>query len=129
MQDLKGKVAVVTGGAGGIGSALVEEFMAEGAKVVIADVQQQLLDGTVAELSSRGEVIGVRTDVTDPKSVDELADRTYERVRRVSCAVQQRGRRRRPSRWCGRRRSTTGSGCTASTSWASCTASCRSCRA
>ncbi len=78
MRDLKGKVAVVTGGAGGIGRALVEEFMAEGAKVVIADVQQQLLDDTVAELSSRGEVIGVRTDVTDPKSVEALADRTYD---------------------------------------------------
>jgi NAD(P)-dependent dehydrogenase (short-subunit alcohol dehydrogenase family) len=78
VQDLKGKVAVVTGGAGGIGRALVEELMTEGAKVVIADVQQQLLDDAVAELSSRGEVIGVRTDVTDPKSVDALADRTYD---------------------------------------------------
>jgi NAD(P)-dependent dehydrogenase (short-subunit alcohol dehydrogenase family) len=78
VQDLKGKVAVVTGGAGGIGRALVEELMTEGVKVVIADVQQQLLDDAVAELSSRGEVIGVRTDVTDPKSVDALADRTYD---------------------------------------------------
>src|SRR3954467_10892437 len=79
MQDLTGKVAVVTGGAGGIGRALVEEFMAEGCKVVIADVQQKLLDTAVSELSGRGEVIGVVTDVTDPKSLEALADRTYER--------------------------------------------------
>src|SRR3954467_3085788 len=79
MQDLTGKVAVVTGGAGGIGRALVEEFMAEGCKVVIADVQQKLLDTAVSELSGQGEVLGVVTDVTDPKSVEALADRTYER--------------------------------------------------
>jgi NAD(P)-dependent dehydrogenase (short-subunit alcohol dehydrogenase family) len=78
VQDLKGKVAVVTGGAGGIGRGIVEEFLREGSKVVVADVQQNLLDAAVAELSAHGEVIGVVTDVTDPKSVEALADRTYE---------------------------------------------------
>jgi len=78
VQDLRDKVAVVTGGAGGIGRAIAEELLAEGTKVVIADVQQPLLDAATAEVSSLGDVIGVVTDVTDPKSVEGLAERTYE---------------------------------------------------
>lgn len=78
MQDLEGRVAVVTGGAGGIGRALAEEFLAVGAKVVIADIQRELLDETVSDLASRGDVLGVPTDVTVPGSVAALADRTYE---------------------------------------------------
>jgi NAD(P)-dependent dehydrogenase (short-subunit alcohol dehydrogenase family) len=49
VQHLEGKVAVVTGAAGGIGRALAEEFLAVGAKVVVADIQRDLLDGTVVE--------------------------------------------------------------------------------
>jgi NAD(P)-dependent dehydrogenase (short-subunit alcohol dehydrogenase family) len=79
MQDLSGKVAVVTGGAGGIGKALCEELVAEGAKVVVADVQAALLDGTRAELeASGGDVVGVVCDVTDPSSTEALADRTWD---------------------------------------------------
>jgi NAD(P)-dependent dehydrogenase (short-subunit alcohol dehydrogenase family) len=78
VEDLTSKVAVVTGGAGGIGRALVEEFLAEKMKVVVADVQRDLLDAAVRDLSTRGEVLGVVTDVTDPKSVAALADRTYD---------------------------------------------------
>jgi len=77
MQDLEGRVAVVTGAAGGIGRALVEEFLEVGAKVVVADIQRDLLEQTVAQLVSRGDVIGVPTDVTDPKSVEALATETY----------------------------------------------------
>ena len=48
MQDLGGKVAVVTGGGGGIGRALGERFLAEGMKVVLADIDEPLLKATVA---------------------------------------------------------------------------------
>ncbi|MGH2684638.1 MAG: SDR family NAD(P)-dependent oxidoreductase [Actinomycetota bacterium] len=79
MQDLQGKIAVVTGGAGGIGKALVERFAAEGMKVVVADIEDAALDKTVAELQERGaEAIGVRTDVTSFDSVAALADAAYE---------------------------------------------------
>jgi NAD(P)-dependent dehydrogenase (short-subunit alcohol dehydrogenase family) len=79
MKDLSGKVAVVTGGAGGIGKALCEELTAEGAKVVVADVQDELLERTTAELKeSGGDVVGVRSDVTDPASMQALADRTWD---------------------------------------------------
>ncbi len=79
MKDLTGKVAVVTGGAGGIGRALCEELVAEGAKVVITDVQPELLAQTTADLQGAGgEVLGVPGDVTDPASMEALADRTWD---------------------------------------------------
>ncbi|MCU1392462.1 MAG: short-chain dehydrogenase [Ilumatobacteraceae bacterium] len=78
MDDLEGKVAVVTGGAGGIGRALAEALLGEGMKVVIADVEAAALEATVAELRVLGrEVMGVRTDVTDIDSVNALADAAY----------------------------------------------------
>ncbi len=77
MDDLVGKVAVVTGGAGGIGRALGQEFLAEGMKIVVADLHPDAVATTVAELSDRGDVTGVVTDVSSFASVEALADATY----------------------------------------------------
>lgn len=77
MEDLRGKVAVVTGGAGGIGRGIVEALLEEEARVVIADVEAPVLDATVAELVDRGDVRGVRTDVSDPASFEALADDVF----------------------------------------------------
>jgi NAD(P)-dependent dehydrogenase (short-subunit alcohol dehydrogenase family) len=75
MEDLDGKVAVVTGGASGIGLGLATRFVAEGMKVVIGDVEKDALDDAVASLrASGGAVSGVVTDVTDPDQVQALAD-------------------------------------------------------
>ncbi|HEX4531544.1 MAG TPA: SDR family NAD(P)-dependent oxidoreductase, partial [Acidimicrobiia bacterium] len=77
MQDLAGKVAVVTGGGGGIGRALGERFLAEGMRVVLADVQPEPLAATVGDLrAAGGEVTGVVTDVTSRESVEALRDAT-----------------------------------------------------
>jgi len=78
-MDFTGKVAVVTGGASGMGYAMAERFLTDGAKVVIADIEQSALDRAVEQLSTRGEVIGVRTDVSSEVSVQALADATIER--------------------------------------------------
>ena len=78
MDDLKGKVAVVTGGAGGIGRALAVRFAAEGMRLVVADVEEAALDATVATLKDEGaDAIGVPTDVTSFASVEALADAAY----------------------------------------------------
>ncbi len=66
MENVKGKVAVVTGGASGIGRGIVHALLAEGATVVIADVESSALQATVADLAERGDVSGVHTDVSDP---------------------------------------------------------------
>jgi NAD(P)-dependent dehydrogenase (short-subunit alcohol dehydrogenase family) len=76
-----GRVAVVTGGASGIGKALVEGLAARGATVVIADVEKDKLEQTAAELTERtgATVVGIVTDVTDTDSVNGLAAETFER--------------------------------------------------
>ena len=79
MNDFKGKVAVVTGGASGIGKALVRALLAEGARVVVGDVEEKALNEAVAELGETGgEVSGVQTDVSKFESVQALADHVYD---------------------------------------------------
>jgi NAD(P)-dependent dehydrogenase (short-subunit alcohol dehydrogenase family) len=80
MQDFDGRVAVVTGGASGIGLGLARRFAAEGMKVVLGDVEKDALDTAVAALDASGaEVEGVVTDVTDPAQVQALADAAVAR--------------------------------------------------
>jgi NAD(P)-dependent dehydrogenase (short-subunit alcohol dehydrogenase family) len=79
MSDLAGRTAVVTGGASGIGRALAERFVAEGMRLVLADVEEDVLAATAAALGAQGEVLAVPTDVTDPAAVDRLRDATLER--------------------------------------------------
>ena len=79
MKDFKGKVAVITGGASGIGRALAERFAEEGMKIVIADVEPGALEKAEAEMKADGaEVLAVQTDVSDAAEVQALADRTVE---------------------------------------------------
>jgi len=74
MQALRGKVAVVTGGASGIGRALVDRFAAEGMRVVVADVEARALAATERELRDRGaEVLAVEADVAKADAVEALA--------------------------------------------------------
>ena len=80
MKDLQGKVAVITGGASGIGRAVAEKAAAEGMKIVIADIEEGPLKEAEGELAGQGaEVIGVVTDVSDAAAVRELRDRALDR--------------------------------------------------
>jgi NAD(P)-dependent dehydrogenase (short-subunit alcohol dehydrogenase family) len=74
MRDVRGKVAVVTGAASGIGLGMARCFSAEGMKVVLADVEGGALERAVEELRGAGrEALGVRTDVSKLVEVEALA--------------------------------------------------------
>ncbi|MEE2732037.1 MAG: SDR family oxidoreductase [Pseudomonadota bacterium] len=75
-QDLQGKVAIVTGGAGGIGRATVEAFVREGAKVVIADVNDEQGEQLAQELGSAA--FYRKVDVSSPEQMQALVDFTVE---------------------------------------------------
>jgi NAD(P)-dependent dehydrogenase (short-subunit alcohol dehydrogenase family) len=80
VENLQGKVAVVTGGASGIGKAVAAAAVAEGMRVVIADIEEGALKLAADELEAGGsEVLSVVTDVADVDSVRELRDRSLDR--------------------------------------------------
>lgn len=77
MQTTNGGVAVITGGASGLGKAIAEEAASRGMKLVLADVQTDALEAAVAGFQKAGaEAIGVLTNVADATAVDQLAERT-----------------------------------------------------
>ena len=77
MRDFDDKVAVVTGAAGGIGRAMAERFAAEGMKVVLADIEREVLARTEREMKTSGAtVLAVPTDVSKAGDVQALADNT-----------------------------------------------------
>lgn len=78
MEELAGKVAVITGAGSGMGKAFAKRFAAEGMTVVAADIQPEALAATVAEIEGAGhEVVGVHVDVASPESVNSLADEAF----------------------------------------------------
>src|SRR6478609_10175615 len=92
MQELNGRVAVVTGGASGIGFSLASAFAAEGMKVVVGDIEAPALADAVAKLEATGaEVLGVRTDVSDAAQVQALADAAVERFGAIHVACNNAG--------------------------------------
>lgn len=93
ITDFEGRVAVVTGGASGIGRALGEEFARAGARVALADVEKVRLDATVEEVAkdTGAEVVGVLVDVSDYDSVEALAAEVFDRYGAAHVVVNNAG--------------------------------------
>ena len=83
--DLTGKVAVVIGGAGGIGEATARMYASKGAKIVIADCKDTCPEVAAAIAKDTGaEAIGIKTDVTSQESVDALVAETVEKFGEIN---------------------------------------------
>ena len=82
---LPGKVAVITGGAAGIGFACAKRFLAEGARVVVADVADPA--AAVDKLDAAGRALGVRADVSDATSVRAMVEAALARFGRIDVLV------------------------------------------
>lgn len=85
--DLKGRTAVVTGGAQGIGLAVVERILASGGSVAIWDRDAALLEKAVAGLQPRGTVIGIAADIGSLASVEAATAETVARLERIDLLV------------------------------------------
>lgn len=84
MKDFKGKTAVITGAASGIGYALAEKFANEGMNIVLADIEQDALDIAVKKISSIGvESCGINIDVMHKDSVDHLLNESVKAFSKV----------------------------------------------
>jgi NAD(P)-dependent dehydrogenase (short-subunit alcohol dehydrogenase family) len=92
VRQLRGRVAVVTGAASGIGLAIAEAFVAEGMRVVMADVDEDGLHGQAERLRADGDdVLAVGADVRDPSAVARLGRAATERFGALHVAVNNAG--------------------------------------
>ena len=89
--DFSGRAAVVTGGAQGIGRAVVERLIDSGAAAAIWDQDGALAAKTAGELSERGKVIALAVDVSDEKQVDKAKADTVSRLGEVDILVNNAG--------------------------------------
>ena len=89
--DLAGMNAVVTGGAQGIGRAIVERLLESGAAIAIWDRDEKLAQQTAAELKGRGRVVAVTVDVTQYAAIEKARDATLQALGRIDILVNNAG--------------------------------------
>lgn len=90
---LKNKVAIITGGAEGIGKAYALAYVKEGARVVIADINEQAAKATEQEIKSVGlEALSVKTDVSKVADVDNMVQKTVARFGKIDILLNNAGK-------------------------------------
>lgn len=88
---LEGKVAVITGGAGALGRNAAELLLREGAKVALIDINQKALDAVVESLSSKGEVLGLTSNLSDEQEVALYVKQVIEKWGRIDVFLNNAG--------------------------------------
>ncbi len=92
MKGLKDKVIIVTGGAGGIGSATCKRLAAEGAKVAVFDMNMQAAEALVAEIkNNKGQALAVQCDITNRDVVDQAVAKTQAELGPIDGLVNNAG--------------------------------------
>jgi 3-oxoacyl-[acyl-carrier protein] reductase len=92
MKRFEGKVALITGGARGIGRSIAERFLLEGAAVALCDINRELVEATAAELSKEGDVIrAFPMNVADEVSVEESVEAVLAFFGRIDILVNNAG--------------------------------------
>ena len=88
-EDLKGKVCVITGGAGVLGSAMVKAIASVGTKIAIADINKEIADKVAAEIAaeSGAEVIGVEANVLDKASLETAKTEINEKLGEIDILI------------------------------------------
>ena len=90
-MNLKGKTALVTGGARGIGFAAVKRLLTDGARCVIWDRDQKAIDDAKAQLKDLGKVTSDRVELANPDSVEALAGQVLKRHGKIDILVNNAG--------------------------------------
>jgi 3-hydroxybutyrate dehydrogenase len=88
---LKGKVAIVTGAASGIGKEIAAAYVREGAQVAIADLNHKAADATAAELGGPAHAIGIAMDVTSEEQVDAGTQKVIDMFGHIDILVSNAG--------------------------------------
>ena len=88
---LEGKVALITGGANGIGEVTAKRFLIEGAKVVISDVNEELGNKTVSEFQQYGDISFIQADVSNTKQVEKMVHSIVETYKKIDILINNAG--------------------------------------
>ena len=83
MARLKDKVAIITGGSGGIGKVTARRFLEEGARVVLVDLREEDLKAAAEELKDAGKVVTVAADVSQEEDVAAYVRKTMDEFGRI----------------------------------------------
>ena len=86
-MELEGKIAIITGAAGGIGSAIAELFAKEGANLVVVDINKKSLDDLVERISPKVKILTYAIDVSNEKQVKNVVESTFEKFGKIDILV------------------------------------------
>ena len=91
MKNLEDKIVLITGGASGIGKIMVRLMLERKAKVVIWDINQESIDQTLAEFSTKGSVFGFNVDVSNVDQIQETANKVKQEIGVVDVVINNAG--------------------------------------